>query len=255
VEAVDNIGRQLVLRNDLQCPEDGLIPVGAQHSQKVAHGSSAANDSLQSEATRAQRVFGVFECVLDLCLERLFIQTVENDAAPKVMESFIAGFHKADYTGVMRAVVQRVSSARVLVEGECISVIGRGLLVLLGIAKGDGEGGAAWMAEKLAMLRIFEDPDGKINFSLGDISGEMLLVSNFTVCGSAQKGRRPSFDEAAPFEQGRATFESVVSRLREQGVRLQLGVYGAEMAVELSNDGPVTLVIDSPPIPQSKRSK
>ena len=140
----------------------------------------------------------------------------------------------------MRAVVQRVSSASVAVEGERVAAIGRGLLVLLGVRDGDGEEQADRIARKLEALRVFEDADGKMNRSVRDIGGELLVVSNFTVYGDARKGNRPAFIEAARPE----VAEPLVERVRD-GLAAQGGVFGAHMTVELVNDGPVTIVLDT----------
>ena len=139
----------------------------------------------------------------------------------------------------MRAVVQRVEHASVLVEGETVSVVASGLLVLLGVGQEDDEATADRMADKLLALRIFEDDDGKMNRSVTDIEGEILCVPNFTVLGDTRKGNRPSFVAAAPPERAKALYERVRDRLGAQG-----GEFGAHMEVELVNDGPVTLVVE-----------
>ena len=140
----------------------------------------------------------------------------------------------------MRAVVQRVSSASVIADGDSVASIGRGLLVLLGVRAGDGEAEADRIAAKLEALRVFEDDAGKMNLSVRDVGGELLVVSNFTVYGDARKGNRPSFVEAARSEEAEPLVERVRTALGAQG-----GRFGARMAVELVNDGPVTLVIDA----------
>jgi D-tyrosyl-tRNA(Tyr) deacylase len=139
----------------------------------------------------------------------------------------------------MRAVVQRVSSASVAVDGEQVASIGQGLLVLLGVRVGDDEAKADKLAAKLGALRVFGDEDGKMNLSIRDVGGEVLVVSNFTVYGDARKGNRPSFIEAARPEEA----ERLVERVRE-ALEAQGGRFGARMEVGLVNDGPVTLVID-----------
>jgi D-aminoacyl-tRNA deacylase len=139
----------------------------------------------------------------------------------------------------MRAIVQRVEHASVLVEGETVSVIASGMLVLLGIAVDDDEPSADRMADKLAALRIFEDDDGRMNRSVRDVDGEILCVSNFTVYGETRRGNRPSFVQAAPPETAESLYRRVRDRLGAQG-----GEFGARMEVELVNDGPVTLVVD-----------
>lgn len=146
----------------------------------------------------------------------------------------------------MRAVVQRVSSARVEVDGSASAAIERGLLVLLGVARDDGVGEAEWMANKLVGLRIFEDGEGKLNLSVQDVGGSILLVSQFTLLGDCRKGRRPSFTGAAPPEDANRLYEEVARRLREGGVSVATGVFRARMAVHLVNDGPVTLILDTP---------
>lgn len=146
----------------------------------------------------------------------------------------------------MRAVVQRVAWARVEVEGRIVGEIGKGLLVLLGVSQGDGERQAAWMSNKLHGLRVFPDSEGKMNVSATEAGADILVVSNFTVCGDVSRGMRPSFVAASAFEEGRAWYERVLELLRAGPLRVEAGEYGGDMAVSLENDGPVTLVIDSP---------
>src|SRR3990172_608607 len=145
----------------------------------------------------------------------------------------------------MRAVIQRVKSAEVRVEGRLTGEIGRGLLVLVGVGKGDGESDISFFASKLPDLRIFEDPSGKFNLSLRDIQGEMLMVSQFTLYADCSKGRRPSFIGAEEPSAAKGLYERLVSRLREQGVPIQTGEFQAHMEVHLINDGPVTILLDS----------
>ncbi len=145
----------------------------------------------------------------------------------------------------MRAVIQRVSRARVVVGGETVGEIGPGFLALVGVAADDGPADVAYVASKIRDLRIFEDQDGKMNRALADAGGSVLAVSQFTLYGDARKGRRPSFDRAAPAEAGRALFDAVVADLRRAGVTVETGTYRAHMQVELVNDGPVTILIDS----------
>jgi D-tyrosyl-tRNA(Tyr) deacylase len=145
----------------------------------------------------------------------------------------------------MRAVVQRVSKARVLVEGHTTGEITLGLLVLLGVGKNDTNGTASHMAEKVAHLRIFADEQGKMNRSLVDVSGAALVVSQFTLYGDARGQRRPSFIAAAPPEEGNRLYQEFCRALRALGVRVETGVFQAHMAVELTNDGPVTILLDS----------
>jgi D-aminoacyl-tRNA deacylase len=145
----------------------------------------------------------------------------------------------------MRAVVQRVSSASVTVNGQAVSSIGRGLLVLVGIEQFDTEAQALWLGQKVANLRIFEDPQGKMNLSVKDVGGAILLVPNFTVAGDARKGRRPSFDNAMRPEGSEPMFKRVCDAAAAQGVPVQTGVFRAEMQVALVNDGPITIWLDS----------
>jgi len=146
----------------------------------------------------------------------------------------------------MRAVVQRVRRASVTVGQERVAEIGQGLLVLLGVAKEDGEEQARWLAEKIAQLRIFEDAEGKMNRSLLEVGGEALIVSQFTLYGDARKGRRPSFDHAADPEKARALYEKFIDNLTKLGIQTSWGVFQAKMLVHLENDGPVTLILESP---------
>lgn len=145
----------------------------------------------------------------------------------------------------MRAVIQRVSRCRVLVEGKVAGEIGAGLLVLLGAGKADNEAAAEYLAEKTLGLRIFEDDAGKMNLSVQDSRGEMLVVSQFTLYGDARRGKRPSFDAAARPEDAKRLYEYFVKRIRAAGVRCETGVFQAMMDVELVNDGPVTILLDS----------
>lgn len=145
----------------------------------------------------------------------------------------------------MRAVVQRVSESSVSVDGAIVGSIGRGLLVLVGVAGEDGEGDAAQMAEKIATLRCFEDEAGKINRSVGEIGGGVLVISQFTLLADCRKGRRPSLNGAARPEQAMPLYELVVSELRARGLEVGTGEFGAHMDVRLANDGPVTLLIDT----------
>lgn len=147
----------------------------------------------------------------------------------------------------MRAVVQRVLEASVTVNGERVSHIGPGLLVLLGVGKGDTEAEAAWMAEKLALLRIFEDEAGKMNRSLEDTHRQLIVVSQFTLYGDARKGRRPSFTEAMEPVAAKALYEHTCELLRARGLSVGTGVFAADMKVALVNDGPVTLLLETPP--------
>ena len=145
----------------------------------------------------------------------------------------------------MKAVIQRATRASVEVNGRVVGRIDAGLLVLLGVAKGDGETDGRYLVEKIRTLRIFADEQGKMNRSLGDIGGSVLLVSQFTLLGRTANGRRPSFDEAAPPDEAKRLYEQVVAGLRDHGTHVETGVFAAHMQVELRNDGPVTFVLDS----------
>jgi D-aminoacyl-tRNA deacylase len=144
----------------------------------------------------------------------------------------------------MRAVVQRVSSARVVVGDELVGEIGAGLCILLGVARGDGEAESSRLAGRVARMRIFENEDGRFDCSLLDVGGEALVVSQFTLIADTAKGNRPSFSDAAPPEQAEPLYQAFCGALRELGVRVATGRFGARMAVELVNDGPVTIVLD-----------
>ncbi len=145
----------------------------------------------------------------------------------------------------MRVVVQKVSRAKVTVDGETTGEIGRGILVLLGVSKEDTEKDALYLIEKILNLRIFEDADDKMNRSLLDISGEILVVSQFTLYGDTRRGRRPSFIDAAPPEHANRLYEFFVAESRKQAGHVATGTFQAMMDVELVNDGPVTILIDS----------
>jgi len=146
----------------------------------------------------------------------------------------------------MRAVVQRVTQCHVTVGEEPVGAIGPGLLVLLGVADGDSVRESDWLAAKIAHLRIFEDEDGKLNRSLLDCGGEMLVVSQFTLYGDCRKGRRPSFVKAAAPEKGESLYERFVNRVRDLGVAVATGRFRSLMDVHLVNHGPVTLIVESP---------
>lgn len=145
----------------------------------------------------------------------------------------------------MRAVVQRVARCRVLVESEVVGEIGAGLLVLLGVGKGDNEAAADYLAEKVLGLRIFEDEQEKMNLSVQDKSGEVLVVSQFTLFGDVRRGKRPSFDAAARPEEAKRLYEYFVAKIRASGIRCQTGRFQAMMDLELVNQGPVTILLDS----------
>ena len=145
----------------------------------------------------------------------------------------------------MRSVVQRVSRASVEVDGRIVGEIGAGLLVLLGVSKTDTEADAAYLAAKIAGLRIFADGEGKMNRNVADIAGAVLAVSQFTLYGDVRRGKRPSFDAAACPERARELYDSFVAQVRQLGLRCETGVFQATMSVALVNDGPVTILLDS----------
>ena len=145
----------------------------------------------------------------------------------------------------MKAVIQRVSKASVSIEGKIVGSIDRGLLVYIGVGNTDNADDAHFIAKKIAELRVFEEDDGKMNRSVGDVVGAVLIISNFTLCGNCRKGRRPSFDAAAEPEIAKQLYEMVVEAVRGFGLTVEQGVFQAHMDVESVNDGPVTLLIDS----------
>ena len=145
----------------------------------------------------------------------------------------------------MRAVLQRVSSAEVSVEGKCIGRIGRGFVVLLGVARGDSEEDAAFIADRTIGLRVFGDSEGKMNLALDKVGGELLVISQFTLLADTSAGRRPSFINAAPPSEAERLYQHFLSLARNAGVKVETGSFGAMMAVALVNDGPVTIVLDS----------
>ncbi len=145
----------------------------------------------------------------------------------------------------MRAVIQRVRKASVSVDGKVVGAIGKGLVILLGVKHGDTEKDADYLADKCVNLRIFEDANGKMNLSALDVGGELLAVSQFTLYADASRGRRPSFVQAAPPEISNPLFDRFVERLKKSGLRVEQGVFGAMMLVEIHNDGPVTIILDS----------
>jgi D-aminoacyl-tRNA deacylase len=146
----------------------------------------------------------------------------------------------------MKAVIQRVKEAAVRVEGRVVGEIGPGVLVLLGVENGDTTRQADWMADKIVNLRIFEDQDGKMNLSVIDAKGAMLAVSQFTLAGNCEKGRRPSFDTAAAPEEANRLYEYFMGKVWELGVPVQSGIFQADMQVSLVNDGPVTFILETP---------
>jgi D-tyrosyl-tRNA(Tyr) deacylase len=143
------------------------------------------------------------------------------------------------------SVIQRVSRAAVAVDGQVVAEIGAGLLVLVGVAKGDGPADIDFTASKIRDLRIFADDDGRMNRSVVDTGGAVLVVSQFTLLGDVRRGRRPGFDAAAPPDAARAAYEALLDRLRQCGLPVEAGVFRAHMDVELVNDGPVTMLLDS----------
>ncbi len=145
----------------------------------------------------------------------------------------------------MKAVLQRVTKASVEVEGRVVGQIGLGLLVFLGVAKGDGETDGRLLADKIRTFRIFSDEQGKMNRSVADVGGAVLLVSQFTLLGNTKNGRRPSFEEAAPPEEAKRLYEQLAEQLRRQGTPVETGLFAAHMTVQLVNDGPVTFVLES----------
>ncbi len=147
----------------------------------------------------------------------------------------------------MRAVLQRVDAASVTVDGEVVGEIGPGLMILVGVEKGDTEDVVRWIAKKSAELRIFRDDGGKMNLSVADIGGAILAVSQFTLLADCRKGRRPGFDRAAPPEEGERLYELYCAELRAAGLPVATGVFGAEMIVDIRNHGPVTVVLERTP--------
>jgi D-aminoacyl-tRNA deacylase len=146
----------------------------------------------------------------------------------------------------VRAVVQRVSRAHVAVDGRRCGEIARGLVILVAVRRGDGPDQARWLAEKCSGLRCFADPEGNLNLSLREVGGAALVVSQFTLYGDCRRGRRPSFSEAAPGPEAEALYEAFAAHLRGLGVPVATGIFGAMMEVELVNDGPVTLLVETP---------
>jgi D-tyrosyl-tRNA(Tyr) deacylase len=149
----------------------------------------------------------------------------------------------------MKAVIQRVSEARVVVDGSTVGEIGIGTLVLLAVEQGDREEDADWLAQKIVSLRMFSDRDDKMNLSLQDVGGSILAISQFTLAGSCAKGRRPSFTSAAPPDEGKRLYDYFVARTAATGTPVATGIFQADMKVSLTNDGPVTFILESPKRP------
>lgn len=144
----------------------------------------------------------------------------------------------------MKTVIQRVTSASVTVEDKITGQIGQGIMILFGVEKGDSETQADWLVEKICGLRMFSDADGKMNLSVRDMGGSLLIVSQFTLAGNCTKGKRPSFDTAAPAEEGKRLYDYFVSAARLTGVPVETGIFQADMQVSLVNDGPVTFILE-----------
>jgi len=149
----------------------------------------------------------------------------------------------------VKAVIQRVSRASVVVDTVTVGAIGPGTLVLLAVEKGDSEADAAWLARKIVELRMFPDSEGKMNLSLKEMGGSILAISQFTLAGSCEKGRRPSFTSAASPDEGKRLYETFVAQVRELNIAVATGIFQADMQVSLVNDGPVTFILESPKRP------
>lgn len=145
----------------------------------------------------------------------------------------------------MKSVIQRVTDASVSVGGQCVGRIDKGLLVYLGVQKGDSEQQLLWLCSKIAKLRIFTDAEGKMNLSLKDVNGSLLVISQFTLCANLHKGNRPSYNEAADPEDAVLLYEKALETFRDLGFHVEKGVFGAHMSVSYTNDGPVTMLLDS----------
>lgn len=148
----------------------------------------------------------------------------------------------------MKLVLQRVKNASVTIDGKIFSSISQGYLVLYGVEKNDTKAQADWLANKLSVFRCFSDENDKMNLSIKDVNGEILIVSQFTLCAAVKKGTRPSFDSAMAPDSANEMYEYFVSKVKELGISVQTGVFGADMKVELLNDGPVTFIIEAPSI-------
>ncbi|MDD2310877.1 MAG: D-aminoacyl-tRNA deacylase [Desulfuromonadaceae bacterium] len=147
----------------------------------------------------------------------------------------------------MKAVIQRVTSASVSVEGSIVGHIGRGIMILLGVEKGDAEAQAEWLVEKICALRMFSDADGKMNLSVQEVGGALLVVSQFTLAGNCAKGRRPSFDTAAAADEGKRLYEVFIAAAKRTGLPVETGIFQADMQVSIANDGPVTFILERKP--------
>lgn len=145
----------------------------------------------------------------------------------------------------MRAVIQRVSSARVVVDGKSVGEIGRGIVILMAVKTGDSKREIEWMAEKCTNLRIFENDEGKFNLSIKQVGGSILVVSQFTLYGDCRRGRRPSFTESAPNQEAERIYDLFVDELKKSGLEVETGMFGRRMSVEIRNEGPVTFILDS----------
>lgn len=153
----------------------------------------------------------------------------------------------------MKVVIQRVLEASVKVDGKTVGEVGKGFLILVGVAKGDTDNEAVALAEKISKMRIFEDENEKMNLSLGDVGGGVLAVSQFTLCADCRRGNRPDYMNAAPPAEANRLYELFVSEMRAKGIRTETGIFGADMKVSLINDGPVTIVLDSEDLKKSRK--
>ena len=155
----------------------------------------------------------------------------------------------------MRAVIQRVLASSVSVDGQIVGQIGKGFNILLGVGQGDGQKQVEWLAEKIAHLRVFEDENAKMNLSLKDIEGSALVISQFTLYGNCEKGRRPSFTEAAHPTTAKKLYEDFIEELKKYDIPVETGIFQADMKVEITNDGPVTMIIETPQKVQEKENQ
>lgn len=153
----------------------------------------------------------------------------------------------------MKIVIQRVLEASVAVNGETVGEIAKGFLLLIGVKKGDTEDDAVAMAEKISKMRIFEDENEKMNLALADVGGSVLAISQFTLCAECRRGNRPDFFNAAPPAEANALYELFMSEMRNKGIKVEKGIFGADMKVSLVNDGPVTVILDSDDLKKSRK--